>query len=115
VTHAEFVAAYREGRARALVERRAAARFVSARMMLPLILPPVLGGAVALALTGFLFWGAALFVLAFAFRALVRASSQGFVVSRALEQPRFYDEAIASGLLRVEPAGGNAAPGVPAS
>lgn len=105
MTHAEFVAAFRAGRIRAIVERRAAARFVSARMLLPVFLLPAFGVAVALALVGQYIWGGAVFVIAFAFRALVRASSQGFVVTRALDDARFYEEARAAGLLRVEPAG----------
>jgi len=105
VTHDDFVAAFRAGRVRAIVDRRAAARFVSARLLLPVVLLPLLGVAVALALVGLYVWGLAVFVLAFAFRALVRASAQGFVVARALEQPRFYNEALAAGLLRVAPAG----------
>ena len=104
MTHAEFVTAFRAGRVRAIVDRPAAARFVSARMLLPVVLLPILGIAVALALVGQYLWGAAVFVLAFAFRALVRASSQGFVVTRALEDARFYEEARVAGLLRVEPA-----------
>lgn len=104
MTHGEFVAEFRAGRIRAIVERRAAARFVSARMLLPVMLLPVLGIAVALALIGHYLWGGAIFLLAFAFRALVRASSQGFIVTRALEDARFYEEARAAGLLRVEPA-----------
>ena len=103
MTHAEFVTAFRAGRARAIVDRRAAARFVSARMLLPVVLLPILGVAVALALVGHYVWGLFVFVLAFAFRALVRASSQGLVVTRALEEPRFYEEARAAGLLRGEP------------
>jgi hypothetical protein len=102
VTHDDFVAAFRAGRVRAIVDRRAAARYVSARMLLPVVLLPVFGIGVALALVGHYVWGLVVFLLAFAFRALVRGSSQGFVVTRALEDPRFYGEACAAGLLRVE-------------
>lgn len=105
MTHEEFVTAYREGGVRAVVDRRAAARYVSARMMLPLLLLPVLGIAVALALTGFLVWAATVFVLAVVFRAMVRASSRGFVLTHALESARFYEEALAAGILRPEPIG----------
>ena len=103
MTHGEFVAAYREGRIRALVDRRAAARFLSARTMLPRLLLPILGIAVALALTGFLIWAAAVFVLAVVFRTLVRASGRGFVMAHALGSARFYEEAVAAGILSVEP------------
>jgi hypothetical protein len=49
MTHAEFVAAYREGRVRVGIQRKTAARFVSARVLLPLVLLPVLGLGDALA------------------------------------------------------------------
>ena len=100
MTHAEFVAAYREGRLRVRIDADAAARFVSRRMLLPLFLLPVLGLAVALAITGFLWTGVGLFGGAIGFRFLVRRSGRGFVLSRALEDPRFYDQARAAGLIQ---------------
>jgi hypothetical protein len=62
MTHAEFVAAYRESRLRLQVDRDAAARVVSARLMLPLVLLPVLGAGVALALVGHPLVGGLVFV-----------------------------------------------------
>ena len=52
MTHAEFVAAWREGRLRVEVDRKAAAHTVSARLMLRFVLLPVMGVGVALALVG---------------------------------------------------------------
>ena len=100
MTHVEFVAAYREGRLRVQIDGDAAARFVSRRMLLPLFLLPVLGLAVALAITGFLWTGIGLFGAAMGFRYLVRRSGRGFVLSRALEDPQFYDQARAAGLIQ---------------
>jgi hypothetical protein len=100
MTHAEFVAAYREGRLRAQVDRAAAARMVSARLLLPFALLPVLGLAVALALVGYFIVGALLFLAALGFRFAVRRSAPGFVLQRALEDERFYAEAVASGLIK---------------
>jgi predicted membrane-bound spermidine synthase len=102
MSHAEFVAAYASGTLRVRVERPRAAKLVSARLMLPFVLLPLLGLAVALALTGRLFAGIALFLLVLAFRYAVRASSQGFVLSRALQDPAFYQEALAAGILQVD-------------
>ncbi len=70
--------------------------------MLPFVLLPLLGLAVALALTGRLFLGAALFLLALVFRYVVRASSQGFVLTRALQDAAFYEQVKASGVLSVQ-------------
>jgi len=101
VTHEEFVAAYREGKLAVQVDPKAAAKLVAARMMLPLILLPVFGIAVAAALAGYFIAGALLFVAALAFRYAVRRSSPGFVLRRALESEAFFLETANSGLLRI--------------
>jgi hypothetical protein len=104
MTHEEFVRAYREGSVRLHVDGVAAARMVSARALLPLVLLPVLGLGVALALSGHVVAGIILFLLALALRWLVRASSRGFVVTRALQDAAFFEEMTASGVLRIETA-----------
>jgi len=101
MTHAEFVAAYGAGRLRTAVDREAAARMVSARLMLPFVLLPVFGAGVALALLGHLVAGVAVFAAALALRFAVRRTAHGFVLKRALEDERFYGEAVAAGLLRI--------------
>lgn len=101
MTHAEFVAAWREGRLRVEVDRVAAARMVSARLMLPLVLLPVMGAGVALALLGRYFIGATVFITALLLRFAVRRSAAGFVLQRALADERFYADAVASGLLKL--------------
>jgi hypothetical protein len=99
VTHDEFLHAYREGTLQVNVDRAAAARLVSARLMLPFVLLPVLGLAVALALTGHLITGIAIFVAALALRFAIRRSSHGFVLSRSLQDPAFFDEMVARGIV----------------
>lgn len=101
MTHAQFVAAYRESRLRAEIDREAAARMVSARLMLPLVLLPLLGIAVALALLGRYVLGGLVFAAALALRYAVRRTAPGFVLQRALEDERFYAEALAAGLLQI--------------
>ena len=100
MTHAEFIAAYREGRLQVQVDKSAAARMVSARLLLPFVLLPVMGLGVALALVGHLIVGALVFLAAIALRFAVRRSAPGFVLQRALADERFYAEAVASGLLK---------------
>jgi hypothetical protein len=99
VTHEEFVAAYREGKLAVQVDPKAAAKLVSARMMLPLILLPVLGLAVALALTGYLVSGVLLFIAGLVFRYFVRRSSRGFVLTHSIENPAFYQQVVTAGIL----------------
>jgi hypothetical protein len=102
VTHEEFVAAYRAGKLAVHVDPKAAARLVTREMLLPLILLPVLGVAVALALAGHFIAGALLFAAALAFRFLIRKSSPGFLLKRALESEDFYFQAVKEGLLKAE-------------
>jgi hypothetical protein len=104
MTHPEFVAAYEAGRIRVRVDRPAAARFVSGRTMLPLVLLPVLGLGVALALVGYLVAGTLVFLGALLLRYLVRRSSDGFLLWRALQDAEFYAQVVAAGVLKVEPA-----------
>jgi len=101
MTHAEFVAAHREGKLSVHVDPKAAARLVSSRMMLPLILLPAFGIAVALTLTGYLITGILLFVAALAFRYAIRRSSRGFILTRSLEDSAFYEQVVAVGILAV--------------
>ena len=102
MTHEEFVAAYQAGRVRARVDRDAAARFVAGRAMLPLVLLPVLGLGVALALVGHVIAGAAVFIAALALRFLVRRSSDGFLLWRALNDAEFYRQVVSARVLCVE-------------
>ncbi len=102
ISHGEFVEGYRAGTLRVHVDRKGAASFVSGRMLLPFILLPVFGLAVALALAGHFIAGAALFAFALLFRAFVRTTSQGFVLLRALNRASFYREAVAAGVIRLE-------------
>ena len=102
MTHAEFVAAYRAGHLKVSIDRDSAKRFVAGRGLLPLVLLPVLGISVAIALIGHFIVGAIVFLLALGLRWLVRASAQGFVLQRALRDERFYKDVVAAHVLSVE-------------
>jgi hypothetical protein len=103
LTHEEFVAAYQAGRIRVSVDRDAAARFVAGRAMLPLVLLPILGLGVALALVGYVVTGIAIFLAALLLRYLVRRSSHGFLVWRALQDAEFYRQVVAAQVLILTP------------
>jgi hypothetical protein len=108
--HEEFVTAYREGTIDVQIDREAAAKLVSARMMLPLVLLPFLGLAVALAIVGYWIVGGLLFAGALAFRYAVRSSARGFVLTRSLRDPNFFGQAMGEGILKIAPISA-AAPG----
>lgn len=104
MTHQEFVAAYQAGRIRVSIDRDAAVRFVSGRAMLPLVMLPVLGLGVALALVGYLITGVTVFLAALVLRYLLRRSSHGFLLWRALQDAEFYRQVVAAEVLRIEQA-----------
>jgi hypothetical protein len=105
MTHEEFVAAYRQGRLRVQIDREAAARFVAGRAMLPLVLLPLLGLGVALALVGYTIAGVAIFLAALLLRFLVKRSSDGFLLWRALRDEQFYKQVLAAQVLKISEAG----------
>ena len=102
MTHQEFVAAYAAGRIRVSVNGEAASRFIAGRAMLPLVLLPVLGLGVALALAGYIITGTLIFLAALLVRFVVRRSSGGFIIWRALQDAEFYRQACAAQVLAVE-------------
>ena len=102
MTHAQFVAAYEAGRIRVSVNRDAASRFVARHAMLPLVLLPVLGLGVALALVGYIVIGTLIFLGALLLRFIVRRSSGGFIVWRALQNAEFYRQVTAAKVLSIE-------------
>ena len=101
MTHAEFVAAYRSGAIRVDIDRAAAARYVSARLLLPLVMLPVLGLGTALALWGSVWIGLAVIAIGTIAPMLIKRSAPHFVITQALQDARFYDDAAASGLFHV--------------
>jgi hypothetical protein len=103
MTHEEFVSAYQSGTLRVNIDRVQAARFVSARLMLPLFMLPVLGTGVALALIGWIWTGLIVIGVGTIAPMLIKRSAPHFVLTQALQDARFYDDAAACGLLQFEP------------
>jgi len=101
--HSEFLTSYQAGRLRLDVDRTRAAKLLSARMLLPVFLLPMLGVSVALALIGHWIAGLLLFVAAFAFRQLVRNSAPAFVAKRALADAAFYNTALSLRVITLVP------------
>ena len=87
------------------VDRAGAARFMSARLLLPFVMLPVLGLGTALALTGALWIGLGLIGLGTLGPIFIKRSAPHFVLTHALEDPKFYDDVAASGLLEITDAG----------
>jgi hypothetical protein len=95
------VKAYHAGAIRVDVDRAAAARYVSARLLLPLVMLPILGAGVALALTGWIWTGLAIIAAATIAPMIIKRSAPHFVITQALQDGEFYGDVIASELLQI--------------
>jgi hypothetical protein len=106
MTHAEFVEGYRAGSIRVRVDRAAAARYLSVRLLLPLVMLPVLGIGVGLALMGWIWTGLAVIAGGTLAPMLIKRTAPHFVITQALQDRAFYDDVAANGLLQIVDSGG---------
>jgi hypothetical protein len=103
MTHAEFRAAFAAGRIRIAIDPARAARYLSARLLLPLVAMPVLGAGVALALVGWIWTGLGIIAAGIIVPQLIKRSASRFVLTQALEDERVYSEITQLEILRVYP------------
>jgi hypothetical protein len=101
VTHAEFRNAYVAGRVRLEIDPALAARFMSARLLLPLLMLPVLGIGVGLALMGWIVTGLAIIAAGIIVPRLIKRSAPHFILTQALADEKFYQDAVNEDVLRV--------------
>jgi hypothetical protein len=101
VTHGDFVEAYRAGTIRVHIDPAAAARFLSARLLLPFVRLPILGLGVALALLGWIWTGLAIVAAGTIAPMIIKRSAPHFVITQALQDRDFYEDVVASELLRI--------------
>jgi hypothetical protein len=101
MTHSEFVAAYARGEIRVEFDRQAAGRILSARLLLPFVMMPVVGAGVALALIGWIYTGLAVIALGFITPRLIKRAAPGFLLQNALLDARLYEELTGANVLRV--------------
>ena len=103
MTHAEFVSAYATGRVKAAVDPAAASKYLSARLMLPFFMLPVLGAGSTFALIGWIWTGLALIAIGFIAPRLIKRSAPRFVLTQALQKEEIYRELTQAGILRITP------------
>jgi len=101
ISHAAFRNAYAAGRAHLEIDPALAARFMSARLLLPLFMLPVLGIGVGLALVGWIVTGLAIIGGGIIVPRLIKRSAPHFVLTQALADEKFYQAAVNEGVLRV--------------
>lgn len=101
MTHREFQKAYAAGQVKVDVDPLAAARYLSGRLLLPLMMLPVLGAGVALALTGWIWTGLAIIAAGIVAPRLIKRSAPRFVLTEAIQDERIYQELTRSNVMRV--------------
>jgi hypothetical protein len=89
-------------------DAKAAARFLSARLLLPLVAMPVLGIGIALALIGWIYTGLAVIAAGFVVPRLVKRGAPSFLLQRAIDDPATYDELMRANVMRLAAPAGNA-------
>jgi hypothetical protein len=103
LSHAQYCAAYANGEIRVDIDTVLAYRYLSARLLLPLVMLSVLGMGVSVALALHWFPGVLLVVLGFALPRLTRMSAPSFLMSRSLADPTVYEDARRLDILRIVP------------
>lgn len=101
LTHEEFRSAYAAGEVRVTIDPALAARFVSARLLLPLFMLPVLGIGVGLALMGWIITGLLVIAAGIVLPRLIKRGAPRFVLTQSLTDERFYEDAVNEGALHV--------------
>ena len=103
MNHSEFVAAYARGEIKVEVNPQGAARHLSARLLLPFVMMPLVGLGVALALIGWIFSGFTIIALGIIALQLIKRSAPHFLLTQALENATVYEEVTRSGVLHITP------------
>lgn len=101
MTHAEFIGAYGAGKIKVEIDPKSAARYVSARLLLPLVMMPVIGIGIALALTGWIWTGIAIAAFGIIAPRLIKRSAPHFILTQALEDEKIYREVTQAEILRI--------------
>jgi hypothetical protein len=99
--HREFVQAYSEGRVMVNFDPQAAAKFLSAMLMLPLFVMPVLGIGVALALSGWIWTGLLVIALGIIVPRLIKRGAPHFLMQQILDDEGLYRQALHAGILHI--------------
>lgn len=101
MNHSEFVAEYQSGRISVNFDAPRAGRLLSARLLLPLFMLPLLGVGVALALFGWLWSGLAVIALGIVVPRLIKRSAPHFLLTQVLQDAALYDEVYGSGVMQI--------------
>ena len=101
LSHAEFVTAFHDGTIIVNFEPKAAARFLSAQLLLPLFMMPVLGAGVAMALVGWVWAGLLVIALGIVVPRLIKRGAGHFLIQQALDDAQVYQNLLRGGVMQV--------------
>ncbi len=101
MTYTDFLSAYRDGRITVEFDRARAGQFLSARLLLPVLILPLLGAGVALALLGWLWTGLLVIALGMVVPRLIKRSAPHFLLTQMLSDEKLYADMQRAGILRV--------------
>jgi hypothetical protein len=101
LSHREFVAAFHNDAITVTFDARGAARFISARLLLPLFMMPVLGIGVALALTGWIWTGLSVIALGIIVPRLIIRGAPRFLMHQMMDDESLYRDVLHAGIMRV--------------
>ena len=105
MTHTQFIAAYRAGQLTVEFDAVLAGKFLSARLLLPLMILPLLGAGVARALLGWIWSGLVLIALGIVAPRLIKRGAPRFLLTQMLNDEKLYVDAQHAGIMRLETSG----------
>jgi hypothetical protein len=105
IPHEEFRAGLPAGRFRVIVNPKLARRYVSQRLLLIVVLMPLIGVGIALALTGKTWLGAFLVFLGVALNRITMWQAPALLLQMATRDPAVYEYVTQQGVMEVRRAG----------
>ena len=103
MSHAEFVAAWQEGRIAVAIDAAAAAAFLSARLLLPFVGIAIVGGGIALVLWGWIWSGLALGAVGIVVPRVIKRGARQFLLNQIATDADLYSAGVAAGVITIVP------------
>lgn len=101
LSHRDFVNAFHDGTISITFDPKGAARFISARLLLPLFMMPVLGIGVGLALSGWIWTGLIVIALGIIVPRLIKRGAPHFLMQQMMEDEGLYRDVMHAGIMHV--------------
>jgi hypothetical protein len=101
LSHRDFVSAFHDDTISITFDPKGAARFISARLLLPLFMMPVLGIGVGLALSGWIWTGLLVIALGIIVPRLIKRGAPRFLMQQMMEDEGLYRDVVHAGIMHV--------------